>query len=234
MKPSRPSRARGLKLPCRNDAATTGDVAPLAGAWIETDAVMGDNMRLKESRPSRARGLKQRLPAPIPARRWSRPSRARGLKRPGVQPAAGRDRVAPLAGAWIETLTRPPGSTGLALVAPLAGAWIETMVWRSRCARSAVAPLAGAWIETPGGGRSRNDRASRPSRARGLKQGARGRPDRRAGSRPSRARGLKPEGDEALRADLHVAPLAGAWIETCGRCGRCRPVSSRAPRGRVD
>jgi hypothetical protein len=64
------------------------------GAWIET----GHAMFLSESRPSR--------------------------------------------GAWIETTI---GAFPLAIrsVAPLAGAWIETVRRRQR-----VAPLAGAWIET--------------------------------------------------------------------------------------
>ena len=56
-------------------------------------------------------------------------------------------RVAPRAGAWIETTP-----TGRALsqgkVAPRAGAWIETPGrFSDRCCRF-VAPRAGAWIET--------------------------------------------------------------------------------------
>ena len=100
--------------------------------------------------------------------------------------------VAPLAGAWIETMSAYRERL-LALVAPLAGAWIET---RS-CARSAsamawsppsrgrglkrlqpsavlrpltVAPLAGAWIETwmsPAAIQWLS--GSPPSRGRGLK-----------------------------------------------------------------
>ena len=34
-------------------------------------------------------------------------------------------------------------------VAPLAGAWIETIMSLPSVARLLVAPLAGAWIETP-------------------------------------------------------------------------------------
>ena len=78
-------------------------------------------------------------------------------------------RVAPLAGAWIETKI---GANGLLAeeVAPLAGAWIETnlgnvvkYVWR-------VAPLAGAWIETTTRSIDGTPARSRPSRARGLKR----------------------------------------------------------------
>ena len=32
-------------------------------------------------------------------------------------------------------------------VAPLAGAWIESMMMRSKTSKKYVAPLAGAWIE---------------------------------------------------------------------------------------
>ena len=78
------------------------DVAPLAGAWIETLLLRYDDNAVK-SRPSRARGLKQEkscilhiisLVAPLAGawietgfgmlrvddRLMSRPSRARGLK----------------------------------------------------------------------------------------------------------------------------------------------------------
>ena len=58
-----------------------GDVAPLAGAWIETVQQLVKYSKLLESHPSRVRGLK-------------RASDAR-LQRP--------EYVAPLAGAWIET-----------------------------------------------------------------------------------------------------------------------------------
>ena len=56
---------------------------------------------------------------------WSRPSRARGLKHEIPQSGQGRDPVAPLAGAWIET-SRLYRCIRVYAVAPLAGAWIET------------------------------------------------------------------------------------------------------------
>ena len=74
-------------------------------------------------------------------------SQGRGLKQETARQAVSLTSVAPLAGAWIETLT-----DGLPrrvdLVAPLAGAWIETI--RAVCDgfELTVAPLAGAWIET--------------------------------------------------------------------------------------
>ena len=76
--------------------------------------------------------------------------------------------VAPLVGAWIETMISCPNPTktpsplswgrGLKLmsqiylclivVAPLVGAWIETKKMIGRILALEVAPLVGAWIET--------------------------------------------------------------------------------------
>ena len=54
-------------------------------------------------------------------------------------------------------------------VAPLAGAWIEIMSKVSISCVSAVAPLAGAWIEISGKGAAALTITSLPSRERGLK-----------------------------------------------------------------
>ena len=58
-------------------------------------------------------------------------------------------KVAPRAGAWIETAILSARSVGL-FVAPRAGAWIETrhLPYAQSC--FSVAPRAGAWIETVG------------------------------------------------------------------------------------
>jgi len=59
------------------------------------------------------------------------------------------------------------------------------------------------------------DRESRPTRARGLKLLIdESDPDMLA-SRPTRARGLKLQPLRQLLRKHHVAPHAGAWIETC-------------------
>ncbi len=69
----------------------------------------------------------------------SRPSRARGLKLRARLSLDQQEEVAPLAGAWIETLlsVRARGSSR---VAPLAGAWIETkavvLLIRKLCGRA--------------------------------------------------------------------------------------------------
>ena len=144
--------------------------------------------------------------------------------------------VAPLAGAWIETV-RSALSASIMAVAPLAGAWIETTDRPAAPDIASVAPLAGAWIETLLSCVSVVYILSRPSRARGLKpsgllclhQLARSRPSRARGlkpvstalifkvavSRPSRARGLKQLMLLTGQLMWQVAPLAGAWIETC-------------------
>ena len=186
------------------------------------------------SRPSRARGLKLRKNRLTYPYLLSRPSRARGLKPYTIDCAAIAFAVAPLAGAWIETVeaanqrqqaaSRPSRARGLKHrqsriavyhtdVAPLAGAWIETCRGRLHFAGVIVAPLAGAWIET--------------------------------------------RADRHHHVALAVAPLAGAWIETQQRTLfrryglRSRPSRARglklkgrdydnlqeigrAPRGRVD
>ena len=78
----------------------------------------------------------------------SRPSRARGLKRVALAQRRHAAKVAPLAGAWIETApaaiparraqSRPSRARGLKLVEH-----------RREDGQPGVAPLAGAWIETP-------------------------------------------------------------------------------------
>ena len=56
--------------------------------------------------------------------------------------------VAPLVGAWIETLHKLYITTKDFFVAPLVGAWIETQYVHLRYLQILVAPLVGAWIET--------------------------------------------------------------------------------------
>ena len=144
---SRPTRARGLKLRPDRASGPAKDVAPHAGAWIETlRRVYGHRRQCvaphagawietlhsspclinsDTSRPTRARGLKPLATGMMLPMRGSRPTRARGLKhflhlcsplpylsRPtrarGLKPLPARlglcpKRVAPHAGAWIET-----------------------------------------------------------------------------------------------------------------------------------
>ena len=76
--------------------------------------------------------------------------------------------VAPLAGAWIETVEARKASIEEA-VAPLAGAWIETTSAAGCSYMYDVAPLAGAWIETQQEMIAPIRKGSHPSRVRGLK-----------------------------------------------------------------
>ena len=123
-------------------------------------------------------------------------------------------RVAPRAGAWIETKydeislvpprSRPARARGLKPPAALDGGAIP---W--------VAPRAGAWIETSTSHMTFASVSwSRPARARGLKRNYRFPPTGELRSRPARARGLKHPRETVLRAREAVAPRAGAWIET--------------------
>ena len=55
-------------------------------------------------------------------------------------------KVAPLVGAWIESVRYSNYSCSVA-VAPLVGAWIERDYEVYACKACTVAPLVGAWIE---------------------------------------------------------------------------------------
>jgi len=101
-------------------------VAPHAGAWIET-YIIAKLIKSAQSLPTRERGLKRFQLAPIGLSRESLPTRERGLKlheletgreyhgslptrERGLKPGLGvlvrrNSNVAPHAGAWIETLT---------------------------------------------------------------------------------------------------------------------------------
>ena len=208
-------------------------VAPLAGAWIETVG-----------------GLLVQTDVA------SRPSRARGLKLGRVNLLALPGRVAPLAGAWIETSSPIDTNAGMP-VAPLAGAWIETGFPGGVGWGAFVAPLAGAWIETVLLLYAPPCAKSRPSRARGLKR-ALSRALVTAGLvAPLAGAWIETKQDRAVEVLLTVAPLAGAWIETrtkhtsfipsrtvaplagawietCRNRSESASSRSRAPRGRVD
>ena len=122
-------------------------VAPPAGAWIET-SMRSTIWTGSRSRPSR-RGVDRNrnehrvigldLPSPLP--------QGRGSKQPGGFQRVS-DRRSPLPqgrgskhGLWSGDQSRR--------VAPPAGAWIETSAWGIERWPSLVAPPAGAWIETP-------------------------------------------------------------------------------------
>src|SRR5947209_20594559 len=92
---------------------------PSRGAWIETWAW--------------AARLARALPSPL--------ARGRGLKRERLGRAVDLARVAPRAGAWIETSGRR-AARWAARIAPRAGAWIETPTPLPRSGPKPGAPRA--------------------------------------------------------------------------------------------
>ena len=118
--------------------------------------------------------------------------------------------VAPLVGAWIETMPKASKSAE-GKVAPLVGAWIETGHAARLKAGSSVAPLVGAWIETVQIRGKTHVVRSHPSWVRGLKHRTRKTCNLSSTSHPSWVRGLK-----------HLTSL---WLKQC---------IGRTPRGCVD
>ena len=78
----------------------------------------------------------------------SLPARERGLKLMEILRRIIADKVAPRAGAWIETRAYHKSKGWSDIVAPRAGAWIETLTASRLSTNTGVAPRAGAWIET--------------------------------------------------------------------------------------
>ena len=167
----------------------------------------------------------------------SRLTQARGLKLVQYDPCLACGRVAPYAGAWIETLSSSSARTAArssrltqarGLKHSLAGncgahsrsrltqaRGLKRVCHGQRHPTAGVAPYAGAWIETtPGRTSAQNGYASRLTQARGLKHHRDWQRDQRLGSRLTQARGLKPPPFGILEHLGNVAPYAGAWIET--------------------
>jgi len=94
---------RGLKPALAKVSSSNKLVAPLAGAWIETDACQMDADEI--------------MVAPL-AGAW--------IETFFYISSPDQTDVAPLAGAWIETGHPRNALQILSQVAPLAGAWIET------------------------------------------------------------------------------------------------------------
>src|SRR5207253_2173073 len=99
----------------------------------------------------------------------SPPTRARGLKPLAEVGDAKGCRVAPHAGAWIETSYYPPCPTTLS-VAPHAGAWIETRSpGRASTPSCGSPPTRGRGLKLRLGGLVADLHQSPPTRGRGLK-----------------------------------------------------------------
>ncbi len=105
---SLPVRGRGLKHASADSVSLLRTVAPRAGAWIETPK-SPPVYRRPPSLPVRGRGLKLVRRLHVDEHPPSLPVRGRGLKRQKTIHLRLDFRVAPRAGAWIETPSRAPG-----------------------------------------------------------------------------------------------------------------------------
>ena len=164
-------------------------------------------------------------------------SQGRGSKRQPNRPAYSRSESSPLSRGRGSKPLKSFRQTRNHRVAPLAGAWIETVPRSTLPCSDMVAPLAGAWIETTGGRQWQLQSVPSPlSRGRGSKRsyadhavGVMGRPSRRgvdrnglevtSGNHLIRSPLSQGRGSKQLKRRLWierrvVAPLAGAWIET--------------------
>ena len=99
---SPPTRGRGLKPAQAGDENQALEVAPHAGAWIETKLMINPACGCR-SPPTRGRGLKPPATEAEKQEVRSPPTRGRGLKHDSATTISIRTGVAPHAGAWIET-----------------------------------------------------------------------------------------------------------------------------------
>ena len=101
---SLPTRERGLKRGYQSvDFGGPEQVAPHAGAWIETLTTLSSQCS-RVSLPTRERGLKQAIETGQRTLDPSLPTRERGLKQALYKHPHQSNPVAPHAGAWIETI----------------------------------------------------------------------------------------------------------------------------------
>ena len=118
-------------------------------------------------------------------------------------------------------------------VAPRAGAWIETTRPLAICRKGLVAPRAGAWIETVFAFNVRATVQSPPARGRGLKQHRQHARADGGWSPPARGRGLKPANTLLAVRARKSPPARGRGL----KLQAVRPRGGqpgRPPRGGVD
>ena len=212
---------------------TSDSVAPLAGAWIETRVDRNRRRAASIGRPPRGGVDRNRVCVGLVLPFVGRPPRG-GVDRNsrirvrhgdvarcahGRPPRGGVDRnngtghpVAPLAGAWIETL--PVADLRAGNVAPLAGAWIETPARPRHPREPTVAPLAGAWIETTIAPNSREIIRVAPLAGAWIETTPSAGTRMPMPCRPPRGGVDRNSTSTVIARSARVAPLAGAWIET--------------------
>ena len=99
-------RVRGLKLCVFGVILNRNNVAPHAGAWIETSHLCGLCSQTHVA-PHAGAWIETRYPVVSIVPNESHPMRVRGLKQAIKEFNADFDGVAPHAGAWIETFGKP-------------------------------------------------------------------------------------------------------------------------------
>ena len=160
---SPPARGRGSKPPADERWHWGREVAPCAGAWIETSrprqecgrrpsppargrgSKLGLNLDQRDplrSPPARGRGSKQRLRLQPHRARSSPPARGRGSKLLGDRASCSLS-CRPLRGGVDRNATSTPATNTVTIVAPCAGAWIETSRAPWEPCASASRPLRG-------------------------------------------------------------------------------------------
>ena len=125
-------------------------------------------------------------------------------------------------------------SSPIIKVAPHAGAWIETITLGGSGLGSLVAPHAGAWIETNIGYSYNHPTSSNPMRVRGLKQGLLLLIPKHLYVAPHAGAWIETLVISFTYIALLVAPHAGAWIETGEWIAESDYDNSRTPCGCVD
>ena len=197
-----------MNAPCLTDEG----VAPLAGAWIETEIATSISVAMSCRPPRGGVDRNAFLAFRFSGLTESPPSRGRGSKPSQQEEAPTRQGVAPLAGAWIETIWYCSSFSVIRRRPPRGG------VDRNRD-RAAV--TVNRQRRPPRGGVDRNGEKDME-------------PTLVLWSPPSRGRGSKPCGRFSCSWFQLVAPLAGAWIETPASCRHDASKMGRPPRGGVD
>ena len=228
---SPPTRGRGSKLLIRPDSLQQRCRPPRGG--VGRNITTWPRGTIQYSRPPRGGVGRNVYNKDKPEkRRRSPPTRGRGSKRsmPVSRPLLGVS--PPTRGRGSKPLLQPVDDAFMR-VAPHAGAWVETRKCQSRISDPTVAPHAGAWVETRSPRRPPRDAGGRPPRGGVGRNHALAFSAFRSTSPPTRGRGSKHVDREPPAGCRVVAPHAGAWVETRPTDRQPVPSTRRPPRGGV-